>query len=1187
MRLTTVLLIASLIQVSAASFGQRVSIDMKNAQLKEVFKHIHDQSGYDFIYEVKNIPIAKVNVSLKEATVEQVLALVLAGQPITYEINNKDITIKLKEVSILDRVKSAFTAVDVNGQVVDSTGTPLQGASVKLKSGLKGVYTNSQGRFVLSNAQPGDVIVITYVGYNTREIIITSENASDVRIVMAAEVNKLTEVNVVSTGYQTLSKERSAGSFTKVDMDVVSNRTTSMNVLQSLDGQVPGLVVNNVPNRSQILIRGLSTTGGTTGVGTTSQPLYVVDGLAMPKIDANDQLPDMILGINPQDIESITVLKDATAASIWGARASNGVIVIKTKSGKLNSKLRVNYSGFVNFQGKPDLDYNNVLSPQQFVETGTEIFNTPGYSSQYPYATVSGYNGGGITPLELLLYNPKGRSAAQQAFSLDSLSGMDNRGQINDLFYRNALLSNHTASISGGGDKYAFYASTSYTNVMNSTPGDKNENIKINLRQDLRINKNLSFHVISDISNNNSSEKRNLEIGENNTVDYFFTPYQMFRDGNGSNLSIPFMTNMSNEILQDAQARSRISLNYNPLDEFNYGSTKSDGLLARINGGVKLKIINGLTFDGTYGYIKGKNKLREIDSQQSYAVRREVVTFAVAASPTVVPKYYLPATGSRMTTTNGDQHKWDIRNQLTYDNTFGKHEITVLAGQEAQEQFNTFLRTRIRGFDETLLTPGVADYVAIASLIQGTILPNLSTIGSSMINDTFSTNETTSRFTSYYSNFAYTFDRRYAFNASWRIDQSNLFGKDKSAQNKPIWSAGAKWNVSNEAFMKPVKWVQNLALRLTYGLTGNSPEVGVAASRDITRPSGSPFFPGSIGMLIVTPGNPKLSWESTKTINAGLDFSVLSNRLSASVDVYQKKTTDLLGLVYPNSLTGFPAGIVGNQGDITNKGIEVGLSSINVRSNDFNWSTTWNFAHNKSMVDKITVATIVTTGAQQVVANVQEGYPAYTVFAYKYGGVDNTGAPQAVLADGTLTKANLGTKPADIVYMGTMQPVWNGGLSNNFRYKDFGLSANMVYNMGHVMRRPRYLTYGGQFRRNVSVDFLNRWRQPGDETSTNIPGYITNANPNAVAGTYNADYFIMGDVNVVSASFVKLRDITLFYDLPTILVNKIKAQGVTFRAQLSNVMLWKANKYGIDPEFQGVIAPSNQNTITVGANVSF
>jgi hypothetical protein len=203
------------------------------------------------------------------------------------------------------------------------------------------------------------------------------------------------------------------------------------------------------------------------------------------------------------------------------------------------------------------------------------------------------------------------------------------------------------------------------------------------------------------------------------------------------------------------------------------------------------------------------------------------------------------------------------------------------------------------------------------------------------------------------------------------------------------------------------------------------------------------------------------------------------------------------------------------------------------------------------------------------------------LFAYKYGGLDNTGAPQVILADGTVSTNPTITKANDLLYMGTTQPVYNGGLSNNFQYKAFTLSANMVYNLGHVMRRIRNLSYGGQFRRNVSVDFLDRWKAPGDEAFTDIPAFRTTSTP-----AVENNYFEKGDVNVVSASFVKLRDVTLFYDLPKSLVNRIKAQGISFRVQLSNVMLWTKNKYGLDPEFYGANYTTNQHTVTFGVNVS-
>jgi TonB-linked SusC/RagA family outer membrane protein len=1175
MKLTTFILIATMLHVSAAGFGQKITVSARNAPMEKVFQQIRKQAGVDFFFDAGVIKSAgRVNFTVANASLEDALKKCFEGKNLDYVINDKSVIVSKRSAGLLERLASVFVSIDIRGKVMDESGSPLTGASVQIKGTSKFLSTNASGEFSFTGIEEGAVIIIKYIGYVTQEIAVRSDNAGNLRVNMKMDVGKLSEVAVVSNGYQTLTKERSAGSVARANMDVIANRTTSMNVLQSLDGLIPGLVVNNVPNRSQILVRGLSTTGGSTGTGTTSQPLYVVDGLAMPPTNTNDNIPDMIAGINPQDIKSIEVLKDATAASIWGARAANGVIVITTKSGSFNSKLRVNYNAFVNFQGKPDLDYMPVLNSRQYVQSGIELFNAPAYQGSYPWATVSALNGGGITPLDMILYNQSRKliSSTQAAASLDSLSNLDNHGQIKDLFYRNAMLSNQTLSLSGGSSQYSFYGSASYTNTVSDEPGEKNQNYKLNLRQDIKANQALSFYVITDLSNNNTSKKRISDI------DYSSVPYQLFRDGNGNNLNVNYLTNQSDSVIRSSAARARINLDYNPLNEFDYGNTKSDGMMVRLNTGFKLKLFKGLRAEGTYGYVKSRTKIREYESLQSYTVRKEVATFAVAATPAVVPKYYLPANGGRLTNTNNEQHKWDVRNQLIYDDAWGKHQLTVLAGQEAQEQFTTSASTRVRGFDETLLTPTAIDYATIGSPVLNTVYPNISTLASSMISDAFSTYETTTRFTSYYANLAYTYDRKYAFNASWRNDQSNLFGKDKSAQNKPIWSAGGKWNIGFEDFMKPVDWVQQLSLRVTYGITGNSPEAGVAASQDITGPTGSAFFPGSIGMRVITPGNPDLSWERTATTNIGLDFSILNSRLSASIDLYQKKTTNLLGLVYPNSLTGFTS-VVGNQGDMTNKGIELSLNTLNIAGRDFSWSTNLVFAYNKNKVDKITMLTPITSAAQQVLTTVAEGYPAYTLFAYKYGGLDHTGAPQVILADGTVTTARNVAKPQDAVYMGSTQPVWNGGFSNTFQYRQFKLSANMVYNMGHVMRRQRNLMFGGQLRRNVSVDFLNRWKVPGDEAFTNIPGMVfSTAN--------ETNYFTQGDVNVVSASFVKLRDITLFYSIPQHLADKIRAQGITFRAQVSNVMVWKANKFGIDPEFQGAI-PNNQNTISLGANISF
>jgi TonB-linked SusC/RagA family outer membrane protein len=1193
MKFTMVLVMVACLQASARVFAQNVTLQQKNASLVKVFREIKKQTGYIFLYSSEVLKQARtVDIDVRNAPLKNVLNMCLANQSLTWEMDDKTIIIKpLQEKT--QQAEAPAPPIDVSGKVMGADGKPVQGASVQVKGSDKGTTTREDGSFTITGVDEKATLIISGVSIETFEVKVNRRN--DLAVLTASpKITTIDEVQVtINTGYQTIAKERSAGSFTKVDMAVVGNRTTSMNVLQSLDGLVPGLVVNQTPNRSPLLIRGLATTGapnlnGGGRSGTNSQPLYVVDGLVMADILSTTPQDDPFLmpalsAINPQDIESIVVLKDATAASIWGARAANGVIVITTKKGAFNSKTRINYSGFSNIQGRPDLDYMPLMNNQQFMQAAKEVFNTPGYQAQFPWSTVNSYPNGGynLPPHEIIMYNQaRGLITPEQANSqLDSLANINNRGQIKDIFYRKAVLSNHTLSLSGGADKYSFYGSFSYTNTKSDQPGEKNENFKINFRQDFKPAKFIRFNLITDLSNNVSSGKRNY--GAN----YSFFPYQLFRDADGRNMNINWLNGVSDSVLASWEGRSRISLQYNPLDEFNRGYTKFEFMQARVNGGVEIDLFKGLRFVGNYGYIKGSRKQRDFESLQSYTVRKEIVTFTVSPTATSVPAYYLPTNGGRLSSTNGDNRNWTIRNQLMFDKNRGKHQLTMLAGMEVQEQFNTSAITVVRGFDEDLLTSQAADYKALTGFILNTVWPNYSGVASTLGYDGLKTNETTTRFTSYYANAAYTWDRKYTLNASWRNDQSNLFGKDKSAQNKPVWSIGGKWAAHNEPFMQSVSWLKQLALRLTYGITGNSPSPGTAASNDITYPYGSAFFPNSIGMQIRTPGNPKLTWESTRTINLGLDFAIFSYRLQGSIDVYNKKTTNLLGVVYPNSLNGWPA-IVGNQGTILNKGIEVGLNSVNIRTKVFEWGTNLTFAYNKNKILELTTPAPITTGAAQVGQTLKEGLPTTAAFAYDYEGLDNNGAPQVRLADGKITSNKDITKAEDIKFMGTYQPVWNGGISNNFQYRNFRLAANVVYQMGHVMQRDRNLNFGNKLLRNISPEFLNRWRKPGDEAFTDIPPYITNASPSA--GISNFAYFTSGDINFVDASFVKLRDITLFYDLPKSLINKVYAQGITFRVQMSNIMLWKANKYGIDPEFgQSMVIPVNQKTLTLGANLSF
>lgn len=1190
MKLTLCILILSTLSVFGHVSAQQINLNVANMPLKKALVEISKQSGYTFAYKEEDLKNAKpVTVQVNNGSLAETLKLVFAKQPVDYRIKGQSISISSKPSNLFPSaaVDAAQQLINIRGKVLGANGVPLSGASVSSykKDGknqqaintYKQTQTNENGEFLLEQVDAQATISISYMGYQSK-IMAAAANLGT--ITLSADVSGLEVVNVtVNTGYQSIAKERSAGSFAQPDMKVFNERSGSMNVLQRLDGLIPGLTVNNSPQAKSnpLLVRGLTSIGvpdafGDNFSGTSRNPLFVVDGIAL----------DDVTSINPEDVESITVLRDATAASIWGARASNGVIVISTKKGKAGEKITVKYDGFVNFQGKPNLNYYPLLNSQQFIQAARDVFDI----AANPWSTVAPYinlNFNAIPPHEMIQYDFKRGliSEAEANRKLDSLGGINNQSQINDLWNRNAVLTSHSVSVSGGGKVHSFYGSMAYVNNKSNVPGEKDDQYKINARQNFIFSKNIQAYLITDLTNRNSSAKRSLNFLP---TDNPFVPYQLFRDAQGNNLSMPYMKPLTEPVRKEFEQQSGISLDYNPLNEFNYGYNKENSFLGRFTGGLDIKLFKNLKFEGVYGYVRGNSKSNSFDSEQSYRARSEVVQFTVNPQDGSDPIHYIPKTGGIHEVYNNNQTNWTVRNQFIYDNSWKDlHQLTLLAGQEAQEKFATLNRSSQRGYNELLQTYAAIDYLTLStSGLANPVMPNWN--GRSFLYATpYSESEQRVRFTSYYANAGYTYNRKYTLNASWRIDKSNLFGMDKSAQNKPVWSVGGKWVSSEEAFMKPYSWLNHLALRATYGITGNSPSPGTAASRDILSSLMESSLPGGVGLTVATPANPKLTWETTSTTNIGIDYALFNNRLSGTVDYYKKKTENLLGLLGTNPFTGY-AEIVGNIGQLNNSGIEFSLGGAIIQQRDFNWHATLILSYNKNEIKKLTLPIPVATGDAKVYRDMLEGFPAFSIFGYKYAGLDNMGDPQIELTDKTITKELNVATVDDIVFKGSFQPPWNGGFSNSFSYKGFGLSANMVYNFGHVMRGWTNSFYTGRLLNNVYTDFDKRWKKEGDETLTDIPAFV--ANSGTSAERRNTNYYMSADRHVVSASYIKLRDISLSYSIPTKWLQRVHADKLTLHAQVSNVMLWKANKLGIDPEFM-MSTPVNQHAVTFGANVSF
>lgn len=1167
-------------------WAQNISLSAKQQPLSRLLPELKRQSGYQFFYNDAMLGKATpVSLEVKEMPLKDVLRIIFKDQPLTYAIVAKTVVVK-------DTVIASM--INVEGIVRDESGMPVAGVSIQEKGKAKGAISGSDGRFAISGVGPNSTLLFS--GLNVEALEIKLNGHGDLATVtLRTKVTALNEVNVaVSTGYQTISKERSAGSYAKPDMKVIAERSTSMNILQRLDGQIPGLVINNSPSATAdgtpFLIRGLNT------INSDKNPLVVVDGIAM---DVNK-----ITTVNPQDVADITVLKDATAASIWGARASNGVIVITTKKGKAG-KLKVSYDGFVNFQGKPQYDYFPMMNSSEYIKAAKEVFD-PVYM---PYTRATTYDPlnsvYGLSPDRQILYDiSRGVLTQEQGNAkLDSLSRIGNLASIGDL-YRPARLMNHTISVSGGSEKHTFYNSFAYTDNQSYLPGSSDKTFKLNTRQDFNFNRWLKVFISADLTNNNTNDNRAI------VADNRFIPYQLFRDGSGRPIDMPFMGYLSERQRPDIENAGKINMNYNPIENANTGYTKAATFNGRFNTGLTVQLYKGLRFEGMYGYVKESGRRRLYDDVSNYQQRYNILNFAVVGSNGVV-NYNMPTKGGKYTVYNTSLDNWVVRNQLYYDKNWqgGKHQLTALAGAEAQQQRTVQNRSTVYGYDVDLQTFPLLDYKSLTTTgVMYSILPNQIdkvssklSAGDSETGAYFGESESVplSRFTSYYGNVAYMFNRKYNLNASWRNDQSNLFGLNRAAQRKPVWSVGGKWNVGNEPFLQPATWMEALSIRATYGLTGISPRPGSASSYDIFNPSIVRYVPGGQALAIATLSNPDLTWESTKTYNLGIDFTVLHGRLSGSIDVYKKRTENLLGNLPVNPLAGANF-IFGNVGSLNNNGLDVALNSVNLQTRDFSWSSTLNLSYNKNKLTNLgLITTPITRGDQMIGKNYVVDYPAFSVFAYKYAGLDAMGDPQIQLADGKITKAQNVSKPEDIVYKGVYQPVWSGGFANMFTYRGVTLSVNMIFNMGNVMYRSVNTLYSGtvnvsylNFRAgNIHEEFANRWRQPGDEKVTDIPGFIANASTSSSRRYIN--YYTKGDVNVVDASYIKVRDITLSYQVPAKVLQLLRAEGLSFRAQLSNLMLWKANRYGLDPEFSNNTAPGsaaampfNQKAITVGAHLT-
>lgn len=1130
--------------------AQQLKLSCKETPLKTVLKEITRQTGYSFAY---SDALKQVNTSItcninSNEPIAKVLSTLLNGKGISFTITGKQIILAPDNIAIKDDgTTQKPRIVIIKGKVTDETGEPLPGAAIQNKSTGKYSAADLDGAYSIE-AVPGDMIMIRSIGMKDLEQEYAGKS-NVLNVVLLSDIVKLDDVIV--TGYQTISKERSAGSYAIVKGDKVSDNAVFRGDLgKSLEGVSAGLSVNSSDGEQGVTMRGLNS------LNSNKSVLYVVDGVAMEESVINNM-------INYNDVNSITFLKDATAASIWGARAANGVVVITTKNGSRNKKVEITYDGSFTYKGTPDLDYFDNMSSDMYVKNMKEIFNPKVYTWDAATTTTLGA-GGKPQPLisrhEQILYDHSRGLLSEDQMNkrLGELSSLSNKEQIEKYLYSKKMRTSHSLTLSGGSNNYRYYTSMLYEYNQNENRG-KDNRYAINLKQEINLTKWLTL----DGTINVSYLDKNTGAALINTSPTSLLPYAMLKDENGNNLPHTDLL-IYDGVRQRMEKEGGVSLAYTPLDELSLNSNKSNILNVRTNVGAKINLFKGLTFDSRYQYQSSSGHQDIMADEQSYETRLERLQFT--ARPTAgqkVGKAYLPSKGSVYTNAHTLNSEWTFRNQFIYDNTFAKkHQLNILAGTEVRNSQYKNVANKVRGYNPQTLTFTVVDEATLGNVgVLDPVYPNSGYLKTQMLTkNSFTTGEIEKRFVSFYGNASYSFDSKYTLNASLRVDQSNLFGSDPSVQFRPLWAVGGAWNMKGERFLKDVSFLSMLSLRASYGLGGNSPDPGLGGPYDILLPATSMIFP-NLGYNVITPANDKLTWEQTTTFNIGVDFGFLKNRLTGKIEFYNRKTTDLLAFAQTNPVTGWESAL-SNIGSLYNRGIEVTLSSVNIQNSKFRWSTDFVFTYNKNKITELYDKEGLLPG-NMIYKTYVENYSASSLFAFQWAGLDKMGDPQAY-DNGKKVKLiedmeNLESVP----YLGTTQPKFFGALTNTFSFCNFDLSFMLVYNLGHKMRNDvndfrRERSFG-----NIHKDFDQRWRQEGDVT--NVPSYVTTTNDETKRRYYS--FYKFADINVLSASYIKLRDLTLSYSLPERACAKIGVGAFRIKFQVGDLFTITSNKEGIDPEY--------------------
>ena len=1096
---------------------------------------------------------------------------------------------------------SSWAQKTVTGTVTDTEDQPLPGVYVLIKGTKTGTTTDFDGKYSIKVTNEKNILVFSLLGMKTFEKAVGS--STNINVKLKDDIQEIE--GVVVTGYQEINKKLFTGSSQTLKADNIK-MDGIVDIGRMIEGRSAGVNVQNISGTfgtsPKITIRGGSSIFGDT------KPLWVVDGAVQEEVvnlsfdqlasgDSATLVSSAISGINANDIESIEILKDASALSLYGARALNGAVIITTKGGKRNMKTQISYQLEQSIRTIPNYSQYDIMNSQETMGIYQELERKGYFSlSSHSQARYGGvYN---IMYRAIDTYDPKTGN-----FLLENTTAARNKFlqkyeyANTDWFktlFRESLTQNHTVSISGGGENANIYASVGFFVDPGWSIADRVHRVTANLKTSYDLSKSIKIGILTQGSVREQKAPGTYNRYENlvtGTYDREFDINPFSYGLNTPRTLRPYGDNGEYEYYRFNFAPMNI------LNELKNNYMDLNVLEYKIQGDLEIKLAKGLKYNflGSLRHVKSSNEHSMTEDSNIVGAYRANETTIVAKSnpflakdpddPDKLPEVVLPNGGIYKMTENNLQSYY-FRNALEYKKLFNDiHDVKLFLGQEYRhtDRDNIFFN----GYGYQFKKGGsvFTDYRAI----QKTIQDNSNYFGKSF---------TKERGIALFLQGTYGYKERYILSGTANYEGTNQLGKSTTARWLPTWNISGRWNASNEAFLLDNPTVSNLSLRLSYGLIaglGNASNALPIFSNSISNR----FYPRDRENVIniYSLQNSELSWEKVYETNLGLDLGLFKNRIYLSLDVYQKKSKDLIDYVRTSGIGGEFIKLA-NNASMTTKGIELAIDTRNIKTDNFSWNTGINFAYFNQEITSLSFKPNVFNLVRELGGNVVGGQ-RNTIYSYDFAGLNEAGLPLFNLKNGSRNYDDIYFQEIDgiLSYLkkeGPVEPNITGGFSNTFRYKNWELSMLITAQAGNKIRKPsQYSIYYN----DLSVfpkEMKNRWVNSGEENVTNIPAIpsqrtITEIGKAVLEKGYSA--YNLSTERVVDGSFIRMKNISLSYTFDKEVLDQLRLNNLTLRLQASNPFLIYSDKRlnGQDPEFfrsGGVAYPiTTQYTLTINVGI--